>query len=530
MKWHQAHTTWFFETFVLRPFLNDYKPIREEFHWLFNSYYNSLGHEFPDKDLRSVFSRPSLDEVLAFRAHIDKEMGRILASGVDEEATRRIVLGLNHEQQHQELALTDIKHAFFSNPVCLSDMVGPLLDDNDHRVVKLTWHSFDGGLVEIGYPLRAETLLDFCFDNETPCHKVFLELLSTSNPMAVQRDSLGCLKGPVHMATYLESVELGHLASVDEHHALTCEVRRGLIARPRSLSPWMFYDAEGSHLFELITTLPEYYPTRTERAILKEYADAIVAGVHCGRSLPLRLVELGAGSASKTCILLEAALRLSDDVTYIPVDVCSNALVLACENVACALPEVRIEPIVRNYVTHPLQLKPFNGTTLALYIGASIGNFSPEEARLILRNLRDQLQTGDALFLGTDMVKDEPTLLAAYDDSDGITAAFNLNILHRLNRELGANFDAARFRHRVLWNSIESRIEMHLESTQEQDVRIEDANLDLHFTPHETIHTENSYKFTDRGIRSLLNASGFETKGAWKDSSGWYALTVACLR
>ncbi len=332
------------------------------------------------------------------------------------------------------------------------------------------------------------------------------------------------------MATYLKTVDLEPLATVDAREALICEVRRGLIARPRSLPPWMFYDAEGSRLFERITTLPEYYPSRTERAILAKHADAIVAGVHSDRSLPLRLVELGAGTASKTCILLEAALRLSDDVAYVPVDVCSNAIELACQNVACALPEVRIQPIVRNYVTHPLQLEPFDGATLALYIGTSIGNFSPEEARLILRNLRLQLQTGDALLLGTDMVKDEPTVLAAYDDRDGITAAFNLNILHRLNRELGANFDARRFRHRAIWNPIEFRIEMHLESTQEQDVCIEHADLDLHFMPRETVHTENSYKFTDKGIRSLLKEVDFEIKGAWKDSRGWYTLTLACLR
>ena len=254
------------------------------------------------------------------------------------------------------------------------------------------------------------------------------------------------------MATYLETVELERLATEDERQALTREVRRGLVARPRSLSPWMFYDAEGSRLFERITTLPEYYPTRTERAILAGNADAIVACAHNNRSLPLRLVELGAGTASKTCILLEAALRLSGDVVYVPVDVCSNALELACENVACALPEVRVQPIVRNYVTHPLELDRFDGTTLALYIGTSIGNFSPEEARPILRKLRAQLQTRDSLLLGTDMVKNESTLLAAYDDSDGITAAFNLNILRRLNRELGANFDAGCFRHRALWN------------------------------------------------------------------------------
>lgn len=291
----------------------------------------------------------------------------------------------------------------------------------------------------------------------------------------------------------------------------------------------MFYDAEGSRLFECITTLPEYYPTRTERAILRRYADAIIAAAHGQRSMPLRLVELGAGTASKTCILLEAALRISDDVVYVPVDVCAEALELASQNVACALPEVRIQPIVENYVSHPLQLEPFSGTTLALYIGTSIGNFSREEARLILQNLGAQLQIGDALLLGTDMMKDESTLLAAYDDSSGITAAFNLNILHRLNRELGANFDLAGFRHCVLWNSFESRIEMHLESMREQVVNIEDASLNFRLIAGETIHTENSYKFTDQSIRTLLGDVGFEIRGAWKDSRSWYTVTLACL-
>jgi dimethylhistidine N-methyltransferase len=347
--------------------------------------------------------------------------------------------------------------------------------------------------------------------------------------MAVQRNSFGRLKGISHMATCLQTVDFEALTPVSESEALTFEVRRGLSARPRSLSPWMFYDAEGSRLFERITTLPEYYPTRTERAILAGHANAIVAEVHSDRSLPLRLVELGAGTASKTCILLEAALRLSDDVVYVPVDVCPNALEVACQNVACALPEVRIQPIVRNYVAHPLQLEPFDGTTLALYIGTSIGNFSPQEARLILRDLCVELQTGDALLLGTDMVKDERTLLTAYDDNDGVTAAFNLNVLHRLNRELGANFNPSCFRHRVIWNSIECRIEMHLESTREQHVSIEQAGLELHLMPRETIHTENSYKFTDRVIRSLLSDAGFQIGGTWKDRRDWYSLTLAYL-
>ena len=180
-----------------------------------------------------------------------------------------------------------------------------------------------------------------------------------------------------------------------------------------------------------------------------------------------------------------------------------------------------------NYVTHPLQLESFEGTTLAIYLGSSIGNFSPEEARAILQNLSSQLESGDALLLGTDIVKDESILLAAYDDRDGITAEFNLNILHRLNRELGADFDPANFQHRALWNCVASRIEMHLESTHDQPVRIAAADADLHFAKGETIHTENSYKFTDDTIRSLLGDAGFEVEQTWTDPHGWYAVTLA---
>jgi ergothioneine biosynthesis protein EgtB len=190
MKWHQAHTTWFFETFVLRPFLSGYKPVREEFHWLFNSYYNSLGEAIPEKSLRSVFSRPSLDEILAFRAHVDQAMNKFLASGVEEEAARRTVLGLHHEQQHQELALTDIKHAFFSNPLHPSYVADPFPLENEFPVSKMNWHSFAGGLSQIGYPLQAEDPLDFCFDNETPRHNVYLEPFQIANRAVTCREYL----------------------------------------------------------------------------------------------------------------------------------------------------------------------------------------------------------------------------------------------------------------------------------------------------------------------------------------------------
>jgi L-histidine Nalpha-methyltransferase len=315
----------------------------------------------------------------------------------------------------------------------------------------------------------------------------------------------------------------------DAREALIDEVWSGLLKRPRSLVPWMLYDAEGSHLFECITTLPEYYPTRTERDILANYAEAIIRATDSDCSGPLRLLELGAGTAAKTGILLEAATRLRNEVIYIPVDVSSDALDAACESIGGMLPDVQLRPMVANYVTHPPAVEPFNGTTLAIYIGSSIGNFSPQEARTILRNLRSELRPGDALLLGTDMVKDEATLLRAYDDKKGVTAAFNLNVLHRLNRELGADFDTSCFRHRARWNPVKSRMEMHLESTRNQCVNIPAAQLSLQFAACETIHTENSYKFTENTLGALLGDAGFTIDQTWTDSRQWYALTLAGL-
>jgi L-histidine Nalpha-methyltransferase len=327
------------------------------------------------------------------------------------------------------------------------------------------------------------------------------------------------------MTAYPQIAIQPSLAGIRED--LIREVQRGLVARPRSLSPWMFYDERGSTLFERITALPEYYPTRTERSILASFTDDIVATVLGNKTRPLRILELGAGTGSKTGILLDAAVRMQAEVLYMPVDVSSDALDTACQSIACALPEVRTEPIVANYVTQPPQLESFDGVTLILYLGSSIGNFSPHEARSILRKMSLQMRSGDAFVLGTDMVKDELTLIAAYDDRQGVTAAFNLNILQRINRELDADFDLACFRHRAIWNPVDSRIEMHLESTRKQRAYIAAAQLDLHLAQNETIHTENSYKFTPDAIRTLLRDSGFEVENTWKDSRDWYAVTLA---
>jgi ergothioneine biosynthesis protein EgtB len=190
VKWHQAHTTWFFETFVLRPFLADYKPFCEEFHCLFNSDYISLGEKIPENKQRAFFSRPSLNEVHAFRAHVDQAMGRLLEHSVDEIASRRIMLGLNHEQQHQELALTDIKHAFFSNPMRPSYEAPSFDSHSSHTILNLRWHDVQGGLVEIGHPVNAENRLNFCFDNETPRHKTYLEPFRIANRAVTCREYL----------------------------------------------------------------------------------------------------------------------------------------------------------------------------------------------------------------------------------------------------------------------------------------------------------------------------------------------------
>jgi dimethylhistidine N-methyltransferase len=288
----------------------------------------------------------------------------------------------------------------------------------------------------------------------------------------------------------------------------------------------MLYDQHGSDLFERITNLPEYYPTRTERSILEAHADSIVAAV-CSGSKPLRVLELGAGTASKTRLFLAAAARRRIDVIYMPLDVSADALTIGCRSIEHEFPDVLIEPVVVNYVNSPPQIDEFDGSTLALYLGSSIGNFMPEESRTILRNLRSQLRAEDALVLGTDLVKSESTLRAAYDDRQGVTAAFNLNLLNRLNRELDADFDVSGFRHCARWNGVESRIEMHLESVREQDVHIEWAGLGIHLGDGETIHTENSYKFTDETLRALLSDSGFQAEDDWKDGHGWYAVTLS---
>jgi L-histidine Nalpha-methyltransferase len=296
------------------------------------------------------------------------------------------------------------------------------------------------------------------------------------------------------------------------------EVLRGLSMRPRRLPPKLFYDAEGSRLFDLITETPEYYPTRTERAILAESAGAMV--LQAGKNLTL--VELGAGSASKTQVLIQALLRRQLRAGFYPVDVSSSALQGALATLNGHFPRLRVTPVVADYTHHLPDLNSIAGRKLVLFLGSTIGNFEPEEAEAFLRNVRRSLQPGDALLIGFDLIKDADVLNAAYNDAQGITARFNKNMLVRINRELGGSFDVDAFEHVALWNRRKSRIEMHLESVYEQTVWVQDLGRGFHFERGERIHTENSYKFSLRSIRQLLRRSGFKLEKSWTDPNGWF--------
>lgn len=319
------------------------------------------------------------------------------------------------------------------------------------------------------------------------------------------------------------------LPELDLRDIVLREAVNGLGVAPgeqKTLPPWLFYDQRGSELFEQITALPEYYLTRTEREIFRRHAQEIFQEL----GAPVTIVELGAGTATKTGLLLCAAVRRQREVLYQPIDVSPSALEEADAALSAKIPGVRILPQVANYITESYTIERLPGhRVLALYIGSSIGNFTPEEGTAILRRLRSQLQPGDALLLGVDLAptdhKPVDLLVSAYDDEAGVTAAFNKNILARLNRELDANFDLDCFAHRACWNPVASRMEMHLESLAPQTIRIDGEAID--FREGETIHTENSYKFTEPALAALLASAGFRRQRQWCDDKAHFAVTLA---
>ena len=318
----------------------------------------------------------------------------------------------------------------------------------------------------------------------------------------------------------------GAPAKVEVDSPVAAAVSEGLLSRPKWLPSWLFYDATGSRLFDQITELPEYYVTRTERGILAASAEEIIR-LAAGPDA-LRIVELGAGSADKTRLLLNTAVARQDTVCYEPVDVSATALEEAQQRIESEISGVVVCPRVLDYTKGFVLDPPTPGERrLVLYIGSSIGNFEPEEAQRLLEDLRDALVPGDSLLLGVDMVKDRATLLATYDDKTGVTAAFNRNILARINRELGSDFNPDAFVHRAVWNRFRSRIEMHLANPLPQTVKIPALNLRLEFETGETIHTENSYKYQPGQAETMLTDAGFAPAAKWTDDQGWFAVHLA---
>ena len=307
---------------------------------------------------------------------------------------------------------------------------------------------------------------------------------------------------------------------------IASSVYEGLLSSPKWLPSWLFYDSAGSRLFEEITRIPEYYVTRTERAILDARASEIVARAAGENSL--RLVELGAGSAEKTRLLLSAAVERQDTVFYEPVDVSASALIEAQMRIEEEIPGVLVCPRVEDY-THNLELDATLPTErrLVLYIGSSIGNFEPGESLMLLERVRAALDPGDCLLLGVDLAKDEVVLQAAYDDAAGVTASFNRNLLVRLNRELDADFHPEMFAHRAVWNAEKSRMEMHLVSETKQTVWLAGMDLHVEFAAGESIHTENSYKYRPGDAEALAAKAGFAPETTWTDERGWFAVCLA---
>ncbi|WP_454760453.1 ergothioneine biosynthesis protein EgtB [Caulobacter segnis] len=662
-KWHRGHTTWFFETFLLTPFLPGYTVHDPAFGYLFNSYYEAVGPRQP-RPQRGLLTRPSAQAVGAYRAHVDAAMVRLLEGPLTPEIRERLELGLNHEEQHQELILMDILHLFAQSPLspAYQPGVAPARQDPGPQ----RFHRFAGGLVEIGACENG-----FAFDNERPRHKTYVAPFRLSDRLVTngewlafieaggygradlwlsegwakvneegweapgywRRDESGAwttmtLRGRhpvdpnapvVHVSYYeaaayaawagrrlpteaeweaaatasgmtalrqlyggawqwtasaygaypgfkpgagalgeyngkfmvsqmtlrggCEATPPGHtratyrnffhpggrwmfaglrladddrLSEVKPGDTFLDEAIAGLSASPKTLPAKYFYDAEGSRLFEAICELPEYYLTRTETALLRQIAPEIAARIPDGAAL----VEFGSGASTKTRIVLDAAPQIA---VYAPIDISPTALDEAAASLRKAYPTLAVAPLVEDFTKAMTLPEGAKGhTPVGFFPGSTIGNFAPDEAEALLRQARVLLGEGSLFIVGADVAKDPAVLIPAYDDAQGVTAAFNRNVLVHINRELGGTFDPAAFAHKAVWNAQESRIEMHLESTRDQIVMVGDYGF--RFAAGETIHTENSYKYPSEAFEAIARRAGWTVAQRWVSEDPTFAV------
>jgi dimethylhistidine N-methyltransferase len=650
-KWHIAHTTWFFETFLLIPNLAGYTPFDPAFNYLFNSYYEAVGPRHP-RPQRGLMTRPAVDQVLAYRKHVDAHMASLLMTGVSGELSSLIELGLAHEEQHQELLLMDILHLLSLSslkpaydPLWPADMAGR----------RGQFKPLAGGLTQIGHGSQK-----FAFDNEGPRHTTYLQPFEISDrlvtngewmsfmadggyhtaalwlsegwsliqdqgwnaPLYWQHDDNGwkrmTLRGleaidpgaPVTHISYYEAAayanwaearlpteaeweaaaRAGLLEQVDdvawqwtqsaysaypgfkpsmgavgeyngkfminqmvlrggasvtspEHCRVTYrnffhadkrwvvsglrlardsrqpgvvnpndsefarDVIAGLSAPGKNLSPKYFYDAAGSDLFEAICETVEYYPTRAETGLLKSTAAKIAASIPDGAAL----VEFGSGASEKTRLVLDAAPHIA---VYVPIDISATALNKAAQALRQRYPNLTVAPQIDDFtrvVTLPAQA---NGhTRVGFFPGSTIGNFTHEQAVDFLQGAHEVLGPNAHFIVGVDLVKDPTTLVAAYDDAEGVTARFNKNLLTRINRELSGDFNVDAFEHLAVWNAEQACMEMHLVSQVEQVVKV--AGHSFHFAAGERLHTENSHKFTVNSFTALAAQAGWTVSEHW---------------
>ena len=659
-KWHMAHTTWFFETFLLVPNRPDYREFDATFCYLFNSYYEAVGPRHP-RPQRGLMTRPSVDQVLAYRRHVDEHMAALLLTDLPEDISSLIELGLAHEEQHQELLLMDILHLFSLSSLKPAYNLRWPKDQSGRRGL---FKPLSAGLTQIGHSASA-----FSFDHEGPRHTTYLQSFEISDrlvtngewlsfiadggyhtaalwlsdgwtmvqecgwnaPMYWQHDDSGWMRmslrgleaidlnGPVTHISYYEAVayanwanarlpteaeweaaaRAGLLEQVDDvawqwtqsayspypgfkpsvgavgeyngkfminqmvlrggasvtspdHSRLTYrnffhaekrwmvsglrlardsrqpgmvdphdsefarDVIAGLSERNKSLSPKYFYDAAGSELFEAICETPEYYPTRVETGLLADIAWEIAASIPQGAAL----VEFGSGASEKTRMVLDAAPHIA---VYVPVDISATALKKAAQGLRQQYPDLVVAPQVGDFTriqSLPSQAEGY--TRVGFFPGSTLGNFTPDQAVEFLQSAHAVLGDDAHFIIGVDMVKDSQTLVAAYDDAQGITAQFNKNLLHRLNRELGADFNVDAFSHLALWNEEQSRMEMHLVSDLEQQVKIAGRVFD--FALGERLHTENSHKFTIASFTELAARAGWTVNQHWISEAPQVAL------
>jgi len=661
VKWHRAHSAWFFETFLLTPFLPGYQLFDPSFGYLFNSYYEAVGPRQP-RPQRGLITRPSANEVGAYRAHVDAAMVRLLTASPTAEVMTRLDLGLAHEEQHQELILMDLLHLFAQSP--LQPAYGDAPPATRPPAAPTRYLGFEGGLVQVG-----DDGPGFAFDNERPRHRVFLEPYRLADRLVTNREWLAFMgdggyrraelwlsdgwaavaeegweaplywrretgeawsvmtlsgrrpvdpEAPVGHVSYYEAAAFavwagrrlpteseweaavrapegaalsqttgeawqwtaspyvaypgfkagagalgeyngkfminqmvlrggaaatppGHtrpsyrnffhprqrwaftgvrladdMSPMDRETAAPAstfldDALAGLTGEPKTLPAKYFYDAEGSRLFEAICDLPEYYPTRTETALLRRIAPEIAARVMEGAAL----VEFGSGASTKTRLLLDAMPQLA---VYAPIDISETAVEEASAAIRRDYPGLVVAPLVDDF-TRAFRLpaaargRPVTG----FFPGSTIGNFAPPEAEEFLRGARALLGEGAMFVVGVDIAKSPDVLVPAYDDAQGVTAAFNKNVLARINSELGGDFDLDAFDHRAVWNPEESRMEMHLVSRTDQVAHL--AGLQIRFKAGETIHTENSYKYAPEMFVELARRAGWKVAARWISES-----------